>query len=207
MTKFETYFLTSNSKRQEKSILFFAVKKSTTTKPITSIVATSLSSDSAFTSTASYAASSPSETGTNTATSSSSQSANATKVIDLLSSIRLPTKQAPSMSACEGIFPDYRTKKFQTIINAFVLYATTPAAAEYLSGVRALNNTNLFNRNCTGRGMHRCTKMGKLYACDACHVEFYVSLLSVLRFWQSFVNPTNDFSFLIPRWVVKRQRH
>jgi hypothetical protein len=182
------------------------VKKSTTTKPITSIVATSLSSDSAFTSTASYAASSPSETGTNTATSSSSQSANATKVIDLLSSIRLPTKQAPSMSACEGIFPDYRTKKFQTIINAFVLYATTPAAAEYSSGVGALNNTNMFNRNCTGRGMHRCTKAGKLYACDACHVEFYVSHVSVLRFWQSFLNPTVDVSFPIPRCVVKRQR-
>ncbi len=165
---------------------------------MTSILATSLSSDSALTSTASYAASAPSETRTNTATPSPSQPANATKVIDEMSSIGLPTKQASSMSACEGIFPDYRTKKFQTIINAFVLYATTPAAAEYLSGVGALNNTNLFNRNCTGRGMHRCTKTGKLYACDACHVEFYVSLLSVLRFWQSFLIQLLIFHFQFP---------
>jgi len=173
---------------------------------MTSILATSLSSDSALTSTASYAASTPSDTRTYTATPSPSQPANATKVIELMSSISLPKKQAPSVSACEGIFPDYRTKKFQTIINAFVLYATTPAAAEYLSGVGALNNTNLFNRNCTGRGMHQYTKMGKLYACDACRIEFHVSLLSVLRLWQSFFNPTIDFSFPISRCVVKRQR-
>lgn len=171
-----------------------------------SIASTSLSSGSALTSTASYAASAPFENPTNAATPSPSQPANTTEVIDLMTSISLPTKHAPSMSACEGIFPDYRTKKFQTIINAFVLYATIPDAAEYSSGVGALNCTNMFNRNCTGRGMYRCTKTGKLHACDACHVEFYVSLLSVVRLWQSFCNPTIDFSCSIPRCVVRRQR-
>jgi hypothetical protein len=88
----------------------------------------------------------------------------------------MPKKPAPVINGCEGIFPDYRKKGFQAKINAFVLNASIPVTAMYKSGVGAINKTNMFHKNCTDSGVYRWTKIGNLHSCDACHVDFYVSL-------------------------------
>ena len=165
LSKFKTALLKSRSMKPEKSILFYGVKKSSSTL-----------SNMALSTLASTATVSISTTVTSESVLPTSTLDHGNSDAELNQTILVPRKPAPVVNACEGIFPDYRKKKFQEKINAFVMYATIPDTAMYSSGIGSLNNTNMFHRKCTGMGMIRYTKIGNIHACDTCHVEFYVSL-------------------------------
>ena len=97
----------------------------------------------------------------------------------------VPTKSAPVLTSCEGIFPDYRKTVFQTNIKAYAVYATYPLDAKYTIGIGALICTNMFSKTCTGKGMFYITKLGKIHACKECHDKFYVSISYVIYDWIS----------------------
>ncbi len=164
LSKFKTALLKSRSMKPEKSILFYGVKKSSSTM-----------SNMALSALASTASVSLSTTVTSESVLATSTLGHGNSDAESNQTALVPRKPAPVVNACEGIFPDY-WKKFQDRINAFVLYATIPDTAMYSSGVGSLNNTNMFHSSCTGMGMIRYTKIGNIHACDTCHVEFYVSL-------------------------------
>jgi hypothetical protein len=179
LSKFETALLKSRSMKPEKSILFYGVKKSSSTM-----------SNMALSALASTASVSLSTTVTSESVSATSTLGHMNSDAESNQTALVPRKPAPVVNACEGIFPDYRKKKFQDRVNAFVLYATIPDTAMYSSGVGSLNNTNMFHRSCTGMGMIRYTKIGNIHACDTCHVEFYVSL-DMCVFESKCLNPLN----------------
>ena len=196
LSKIETALLKSDRKKPEKSILFFAVKKSSskTLNPASTTPASALTTSVCASVLAPSNPSSASASNTPASASVLATRAPANSYSDAVGNLTgsVSSKPAPLLNACEGIFPDYRKKKFQATINAFVLYATISDTAVYTSGVGALNNTNLFHRSCTGSGQYRYTKIGNLHACDACHVGFYVSF-GICVFLLKCLNLTLDF--------------
>ena len=97
----------------------------------------------------------------------------------------VPTKSAPVLKSCEGLFPDYCKTVFHTSIKAYAVYASYPSDAKYTIDIGALNCTNMFSKTCTGKGMFRITKLGKFHACKECHDKFYVSIFYVIYDWIS----------------------
>ena len=91
----------------------------------------------------------------------------------------VPTKSAPILTSCEGIFPDYRKTVFQMSIKAYAVYASYPSDAKYTIDIGALNCTNMFSKECSK------TKLGKSHACKECHDKFYVSISYVIYDWIS----------------------
>jgi hypothetical protein len=123
LSKFETALLKSRSMKPEKSILFYGVKKSSSTM-----------SNMAISALASTASVSLSTTVTSESVLATNTLGHGNSDAELNQTALVPRKPAPVVNAFEGIFPDYRTKKFQDRINAFVLYATIPDTAMYSSG-------------------------------------------------------------------------
>jgi hypothetical protein len=181
LSKFETALLKSRSMKPEKSILFYGIKKLSSTI-----------SNMALSALASTASVSLSTTVTSESVSATSTLGHGNSDAELNQTALVPRKPALVVNACEGIFPDYQKKKFQDRSNAFVLYATIPETAMYSSGVGSLNNTKIFHRNCKGMGMMCYTKIGNIH--DTCHVEFYVSL-DMCLFESKCLNPKLHFSY------------
>ena len=195
LSKIETALLKSCRKKPEKSCSEEVT--STTLNPASTTPASALTTSVCASVLASSNPSSASASNTPASASVLATRAPANAYSDAVGNLTgsVSTKPAPLLNACKGIFPDYRKKKFQATINAFVLYATISDTAVYTSGVGALNNTNLFHRSCTGSGQYRYTKIGNLHTCDACHVGFYVSF-GICVFLLKGLNLTLDFIYI-----------
>ena len=91
-----------------------------------------------------------------------------------------PVKSDPKKRSCEGIYPDYQKKEFQTQLDAYLLFCTISATSLYhANSVGSTGLTNLYMRTCKEIGQLRKTKLGQIHSCDDCHIDFYVSMVFI----------------------------
>ncbi|KAL3789339.1 hypothetical protein HJC23_006493 [Cyclotella cryptica] len=146
LSKLEEKLLKDANKGSEKSLLFFMTKKPPliSTSPIAKSPLDS--SDDANTAVAKAEADTTSEA----------------------------VKSDYTRKSCEGIYPDYKKKEFQELLNAYTLHATISEKA--VCEPRLVGNTgltNFFLKTCNGDGVYRKTKIGIIHSCDECHNSFY----------------------------------